>query len=56
MILPALRELLSRHPNLADSDAEELRGALCSYLPRQPEVFEVETAMEALRVEGRMMA
>ncbi len=55
-ILPALRELLSRHPDLAESGPEELQLRLRGYLPRRPEVCEIEVAMEALRVEGQVLA
>jgi hypothetical protein len=55
-ILPALRELLSNHPTKTTCGPEELRDSLSRYLPRRPEVFEVELAMDALRIEGRMVS
>lgn len=54
--MPALRELLARHPGLADSGPEELQAHLRRYLPLRPELFEVEAAMEALCVDGRVVA
>lgn len=55
-ILPALRELLSRYPDLAYSTPEELQLRLHNYLSWRPEVCEIEVAMEALRVEGQVLA
>lgn len=55
-ILPALRELLSRYPDLAYSTPEELQLRLRGYLPGRLEVCEIEMAMEVLRVEGRVVA
>jgi hypothetical protein len=55
-ILPALRELFSQHPNLANCGPEELRELLGRYLPWRPGIFEIEAALEALRVEGQVVA
>lgn len=55
-VLPALRELLSRHSNLADSGPEGLQLALRGYLPGRPDIYEVEAALEALCVEGQVVA
>jgi hypothetical protein len=55
-VLLALRELFSAHPNLIDSGCEELRNHLGFYLQARPEVWEVEAAMEVLRVEGRVLS
>ena len=55
-ILPALRELLSQYPHLADAGPDEIRAHLHRYIPRSPEIFEVEAALEALLVEGRRVA
>ncbi len=54
--LPALRELLSQHPHLADSGPEELQMRLRGYLPHSPDIFEVEAALDALRVEEQVLA
>ena len=55
-ILPALRELLCQNPSLGNSGPEELRYQLCRYLPQRPGFFEVEMALEALRIEGQVLA
>jgi hypothetical protein len=56
-VLPALRDLFSQHPAMTQSGPETLARALnvLCYLPRRPEVFEVETGLEALRVEGEVL-
>jgi hypothetical protein len=57
-VLPALRELLSKYPgvtyNSPDTLAQLLR--MLGYVPYQPETFEVEAALEALRVGGEIAA
>jgi hypothetical protein len=57
-VLPALRELFSRHPGMTHSGLESLSRALYvfRFLPYQPETFAVEGALEALRVEGEIAA
>ena len=54
--LVGLRELLARHPALTYCGPEELAQQLreSGYLRRQPEVHEVEAALEALRIEGEV--
>lgn len=57
-ILPALRELFSQHPAAAGSSPEILTRMLhvLCYLNHRPGAFEVEAALEALRVEGELAA
>jgi hypothetical protein len=57
-VLPALRELFSQHPGFEQSGLESLSRALYvfRFLPYRPETFEVEAAVEALRVEGEIAA
>jgi hypothetical protein len=57
-VLPALRELLSQHPAVTHKSPETLARLLrrLAYLPYQPETFEVEAALEALRVDGEVAA
>jgi hypothetical protein len=57
-VLPALRDLFSQHPAMMHSGSETLGRALymLRFLPYRPEVFEVEAALEALRVEGEVLA
>ena len=56
-VLPALRDLFSRHPALTGSGCEALSRALCvlRLMDRRPEPFEVEVALEALAVEGEVL-
>ena len=54
-ILPALRELFSQRPNLATCGPEELREQLGPYLLRRPGIFEVQAALEALRIEEQIV-
>jgi hypothetical protein len=54
-ILPALRELLGEHPETAACSLEELAYRLRTYTDRTPPPFEVQAAMEALRVEGEVL-
>jgi hypothetical protein len=56
-VLPALRHLLGQHSAMTEAGSETLSRALhvFCYLPCQPEVFEVETALEALLVEGEVL-
>jgi hypothetical protein len=57
-VLPTLRELLSQHPAVTYKNPDTLARLLwmLRYLPYQPETIEVETALEALRVEGEVAA
>jgi hypothetical protein len=57
-VLPALRELLSRYPAATYKSSDTLARLLwmLRYLPYQPETFEVEAALEALRIEGGIAA
>jgi hypothetical protein len=57
-VLPALRDLLSQHPATMRSAADTLARLLwiLRYLPYRPETFEVEAALEALRIEGEVAA
>jgi len=55
-ILPALRELLCQNPSLANCGPEELHYLLCCYLPQRPGIFEVEMALEALWIDGEVLA
>ncbi len=57
-VSPALRELLSQHPKIAKSGPEALSRLLyvLRFLPYQPEIREVEAALEALALEGGIAA
>jgi hypothetical protein len=57
-VLPALRELFSQHSAATDKSPDTLARLLwvLRYLPHQPTTFEVEVAVEALRVEGEVVA
>jgi hypothetical protein len=57
-VLPALRELLSQHPGMTQSGLESLSRALYVFrlLPYCPNTSEVEAALDALRVEGKIAA
>ena len=57
-VLPALRELLSQHPAVTYKSPDTLARLLwmLRYLPYRPETFEVEAALEALRIEGVIAA
>ncbi len=57
-VLSSLRELFSQYPAMKRSGAETLSRALfmLRFLPSRPEVFEVEAALEALQVEGEVLA
>jgi hypothetical protein len=57
-VLPALRELLSQHPAVTHKSPDTSARLLwfMRYLPHRPETFEVEAALEALRVEGEIAA
>ncbi len=57
-VLPALRDLLSHHPAAASSSPEKLARRLyvLRYLPFRPEVCEVAAALEALCIEGEILA
>ncbi len=55
-VLSALRELFSRHPEAIAFEAETLTKLLYELrIARRPVVFEVEAALEALRVEGEVL-
>jgi len=56
-VLPAVRELISEHAAAAYKSSETLARLLwvLRYLSYRPEVFEVEVALEALRVEGEVL-
>ena len=53
----ALRELLSLHREIVDSGAEVLADLLYErrFLSRRPDAFDVEVALEALRMEGEVL-
>lgn len=57
-VLPTLRELFSQHPEAATSSLETLSRLLyvLRFLPYQPEIREVEAALEALVLEGGIAA
>ena len=57
-LLSALRELFSQHPVMTQSGCETLSKALfvLRYLPYRPEPSAVEAGLEALRVEGEVLA
>ncbi len=55
-LLPIVREFLSRHPEVAAYGAEELADRLRRLAGRRLRPIEVETALEALRVEGEVVA
>ena len=57
-VLPALRELLSQHTEAAKSGPETLGRLLyvLCFLPRRPEICEVGATLEALLVEGEVLA
>jgi hypothetical protein len=56
-LLPALRELLSLRREAVDAQAEVLADLLYerSFFSHRPEVFDVEAALEALRIEGEVL-
>jgi hypothetical protein len=57
-VLPALREYLGMHPQDATNEAADIAWALynLNFLARHPSVSEVEAALEALQVEGEVLA
>jgi hypothetical protein len=57
-VLPALRDLFSQHHGAIRSGPETLARMLqvLCFLPYRPEVAEVEAALEALAVEGEVLA
>jgi hypothetical protein len=57
-VLPALRELFSQHPAMKQAGCEDLSGALfvLRIVDRRPTPFEVEATLEALIVEGEVLA
>ena len=56
-VLPALRELLSQHPAVTNKSPDTSARLLwvLRYLPYQPETFEVEATLAALRIEGEVL-
>jgi hypothetical protein len=56
-VLDALRSMLSEYPQVATVGPETLSELLYErrFLSHQPEVFEVEAALEALRIEGEVL-
>jgi hypothetical protein len=56
-VLPALRELYSQQPAAPSKSPDTLARLLhlLRYVPRRPSTFEVEVAIEALRVEGEVL-
>ncbi len=56
-VLLALRELLSLRREAVDAQAEVLADLLYEqlFLSHRPEVFDVEVALEALRIEGEVL-
>jgi hypothetical protein len=52
----ALRELFSRYPAAAESGPDRLADLLCTYLPLRPDESQVEAALEALCVDGKVLA
>lgn len=57
-VLPAMRELLSRVPSLNGLDARDIVDELCAqgYMSYRPNEAAVEAALEALEVEGEVLA
>jgi hypothetical protein len=51
-VLFALRELFSQYPEAVQIDPERLADLLWRYVPSRPHESRVETALEALYVEG----
>lgn len=57
-VLPALRDLLNQHREVSSTSPEELADLLWTlrYLPYRPHAFAVEAALEALLVDGEVLA
>ena len=57
-VLPAVRELFSQHPEAEKSGPETLSRLLyvLRFLPWQPNISQVATALEALPVEDGVLA
>ncbi len=55
-VLPAVRDLLQEHPFLARRRPETVRHALRGLRGIEADVFAVEAALDALRVEGEVLA
>lgn len=57
-VLPAVRELISSSPETSYCRAETIAGLLYAkrFLSYRPATFEVEAALEALRLEGEVAA
>lgn len=57
-LMPAVRELLCRYPEVADSQPTAIARLLWESRtsPHIPNEWAVETALEALRVEGEVLA
>lgn len=56
--LAAVRVVCSKHPQAASFGPEEIAAVLYGLRgsPRPPEVFEIEAALEALRIEGEILS
>jgi hypothetical protein len=55
-VLFALRELFSQYPAAAQIGPEGLAELLWRYVPSRPHESQVEAALEALAVEGEVVA
>jgi hypothetical protein len=55
-VLFALRELFSQYPEAAQIDPERLADPLWRYVPSRPHESQVEAALEALAIEGEVLA
>lgn len=55
-LLPELRDLFHEHPFLAHRGPEAVRRALRALRGVEVDVFAVEGVLEALRVEGEVLA
>jgi hypothetical protein len=54
-VLPAVRDLLGEYPLLAYRNAKTVTWALRALHGVKADVFAVETAMEALEIEGEVL-
>jgi hypothetical protein len=56
-VLGALRSMLSQHPQATTAGSETLAELLYErrFVPYRPAVFDVDVALEALRVEGDLL-
>jgi len=55
-VLFALRELFSQYPEAAQIDPERLADLFWRYVPSRPHESQVEAALEALTMEGEVLA